>query len=111
MRKDEKKRDRTKERVRETMRERERERERVRETAKERVRETVRERVRVREIYIERESNKSIIMLSNIKYNYTSVPGNISEIGVTRSSYIISLCFLQQNKIDYSNGRGNFNVL
>ena len=64
-----------------------------------------------REIQRERESNKSIIMLSNIKYNHTSVPRNISEIGVTRSSYIISLCFLQQNKIDFLNGRGDFNVL
>ena len=64
-----------------------------------------------REIQRERESNKSIIMLSNIKYNHTSVPRNISEIGIIRSSNIIILCFLQQNKMDYSNGRGNFNVL
>ena len=83
----------------------------MREREKERDSERDNERERERERYRERESNKSIIMLSNIKYNHTSVPRNISGIGVIRSSNIILLCFLQQNKIDFSNGRGNFNVL
>ena len=90
---------------------RERDSERDDERERESEGDSKRERERERERYRERESNKSIIMLSNIKYNHTSVPRNISEIGVTRSSYIISLCFLQQNKIDFLNGRGDFNVL
>ena len=109
--------------MRETMRERERqwerrwerERESEGDSKIERERESEgdskRESESEREIQRERESNKSIIILGTIKYNYTSVPGNISEIGVIRSSNIILLCFLQQNKIDFSNGRGNFNVL